>query len=327
MFLESKILVRAKKKMDFSEIDDIEKLVDNLYKGIKLHKLNSALESFVNAGSYIISRFIMKHPILAIYFLNLIPDEKIRELLNKVSDDAIIYMIIEELQIILFRRLSLSKDANEVFILSTVINDIGSRTTESLTSAIDSLLIKIYEEESLKGRRSKFKFLSGIPLSRTLKLFQVMYSENPTATIITLLLLSDSLRNTIIDTLSKEHLNIINYLPIPIVRKFLLSHHTISDDIISHLKKEEKFNTLISEIQTILEKKFEIRHYIEGVLFLKKQFSENKITRNYYINKIYALLKELKEDRREIFLDELVYENAITTAEKDFLWKILKGGI
>ena len=84
--------------MDFSEIDDIEKLVDNLYKGIKLHKLNSALESFVNAGSYIISRFIMKHPILAIYFLNLIPDEKIRELLNKVSDDAIIYMIIEELQ-------------------------------------------------------------------------------------------------------------------------------------------------------------------------------------------------------------------------------------
>ena len=313
--------------MDFSEIDDIEKLVDELYKSIKLHKLNSALESFVNAGSYIISRFIMKHPILAIYFLNLIPDEKIRELLNKVSDDAIIYMIIEELQIILFRRLSLSKDANEVFILSTVINDIGSRTTESLTSAIDSLLIKIYEEESLKGRRSKFKFLSGIPLSRTLKLFQVMYSENPTATIITLLLLSDSLRNTIIDTLSKEHLNIINYLPIPIVRKFLLSHHTISDDIISHLKKEEKFKTLISEIQTILEKKFEIRHYIEGVLFLKKQFGENKITRNYYINKIYALLKELKEDRREIFLDELVYENAITIAEKDFLWKILKGGI
>jgi len=313
--------------MDFSEIDDIEKLVDELYKSIKLHKLNSALESFVNAGSYIISRFIMKHPILAIYFLNLIPDEKIRELLNKVSDDAIIYMIIEELQIILFRRLSLSKDANEVFILSTVINDIGSRTTESLTSAIDSLLIKIYEEESLKGRRSKFKFLSGIPLSRTLKLFQVMYSENPTATIITLLLLSDSLRNTIIDTLSKEHLNIINYLPIPIVRKFLLSHHTISDDIISHLKKEEKFKTLISEIQTILEKKFEIRHYIEGVLFLKKQFGENKITRNYYINKIYALLKELKEDRREIFLDELVYENAITIAEKVFLWKILKGGI
>ena len=236
-------------------------------------------------------------------------------------------MIIEELQITLFRRLSAAKDANDVFSLSAIINDISSKTMESLTSLTDKLLLKIYEEESLKGQRSRFKFLQGIPLTRTLKIFRLMYNQNPTATIITLLLLSDILRNTILDALSQESIDIINYLPITIIKKFLLSHHVISSNIIKHIKKQEKFKELIDEIQIILEKKSEVKAYIEGTVFLKKQFENNVISRNSYINKIYSLLKELKEDRRELFLDELVYEKAITKAEKEFLWKILKGGI
>ncbi len=284
--------------------------VREVYEKVDFLTIRSSLRRILSLTNEEIEEFVQKYSIIIIYLLNVTDPKASAELMERLSNTSLMYLIEEELRTVLIRFIALSDgDFDEVLHFSQFIDSMESEegrvnVCESASFALEQL----YRNSQIKGN-AHFSYLNGISSERLNTLVMGLIARNIHTALAAMAAGEEDFARRILDGTAFYRPKALKSVPFVFFRNRLSSDYRI-------YRKERVKEYLPDSVKMLLAKTEDFYSRFADVI---REITEKQHERNRVMDLCYLLTENCDPEIREIFLTGLRKRGIINDTELQVL--------
>jgi len=287
-------------------------IADKIFNSINMLTIRKTVRVLCGLTSQEIEEFGKKYSNVIIYLLNIVDKKLATELLGKLTDSSLQYIIEAECHNLLLKMISHAEGELDTLVdlnnfMELVANPEG---TGLVIDPGSGRVLQLIWQARLKEGKAQFAYLDTISAERRYVLNLLLIKHNIHALLIVLLYASQHVAFELLDLATQSHPELLDFLPLNYVRMRLEHYDPMyrQPEIMQHLPKV--LQQTLKETEAIyakFEKEFDKIHDLQHSTEVAAERKREEI-----LNIIYVILQQLDVSFQNILLTDLESRGAIT---------------
>jgi hypothetical protein len=224
-------------------VDPIEQKVDKIFEELNFLKLKYTASMFLELDDNVLEKFAEKYSNILIYLLNILDKDSSTKLINKLTIRSIIYLIEEEIRLLLLGEFKFEDNFEDLAKISLLIDELDFSETQNFLKKENFEEIKESIKILLKrkGKESvlKFNYLLNFDFDQIKNLISVIVQKRPIILPILMVFAPDSVKAFLLQEIIERYPEFIKVLPEDIYElKFYSLLRDKMQKILDYLPKE-----------------------------------------------------------------------------------------
>ena len=299
-----------------------------VFQSISLLQIKKSWKNLLELKQGSLEAFVQQHSDYIIFLLNILDEERSLELLNRLTDAAIIYLSEEELRNLLIQQVGYMANHGGDFHSLSVFMDLVDRPEENCLSSKKRIckeelnVIRLIPDFRQSHGHRHMKYLDRISLRRRESVAQLLLERNLDVAIGLLLFCPDQMLVNIIDKLSQAVPKVLKYFPEEVfLRRFEYGYSTFLNPKLSKY--------LPKSTQKLLEKLVEFSKHTEGyMLKLIEAFADPDLTpiqkRKIRLEELFKIIQKHNIQHIRIAFHDLQEIGVIEASDLDLIESLLE---
>jgi len=296
-------------------------LATRVYDCIDLLSIKRSVRMLLELDRDIIEDFVQKYSSIMIFLLNILDRNRSLELLEKLTDSSIIYIVEEELRLLIIREIALAAgDLDAVLELTEFLERMDlpeENLTEITASAGDTLARLIYS----KNKRIKLNlaYMSVLSSERREEILRRILKRNIYVAFGMLPFASPGLINEIIDLFAFNLPGELAKIPPDVLLKRFETDHgeLLKEEILRSFPEE--LRDILMELNSLREK---FREDLEKIRRAGGEDMDNHETKQEILNTLFQILKSSDPRVHDLFLAEFL-DRKILNEDQIYMLKLM----
>ncbi len=285
--------------------DESRDVAASVFSSINLLSIKRSVRLLLELETGAIEDFVKKYSGIMIFLLNILDQQRSFELLQKLNDSSIIYIVEEELRFLLIREIALiPMDAGpEVIVnLSALLEQVDKvDSDEEITEGIGLALDGIGRGSS---KKSHFAYADALGDERLDEIILLLLRRNRHVAFGMLPYCSENVLYHLIEGIAGWCTPDLQFVPVRIMDKRFLRPHDelLVSHILQHLPAQ--FRERVAEIDAV-KKRFSAEFAeLERLASLIPESRAGAGANDSILNLIYGILKKIDQDTHDMLLTE-----------------------
>lgn len=193
-------------------------IADEIFKKVDLLTLRKSTDYLCSVGRDDLESFSRKYSGMVIFFLNVLDEERTVILLNRLTDSSVLYLLEEELRMILIKDIASLSDPTQMLSLTEFFELIDKN--ESMIS-LENLKNNLQVIFSLSTEKKHFPYLSSFDQRRRDSIVNLMWEKNPNVALGVLFFTRGPVISEILQKISASRADIFASLPVEFLQERL----------------------------------------------------------------------------------------------------------
>ncbi|MEQ9366589.1 MAG: hypothetical protein RIF32_20280 [Leptospirales bacterium] len=309
--------IPAKIIMESAEKNFLE-YAANVFHEISLLEIRKSYRLLSELEPELIENFVQKYSDFAIFLLNILDQKRSTELLEKLTDSALVYIVEEELRTLLIREVGNIARVGGDFAEFSLFMELCDRPAES--GEIPEFVAKVLRTgvalREMAGR-SYFAALDAIEEERRERVLQLIYGRNIYVGVGSLMYASDQVLSSGLDYLALRRPALLALVPQEwYLIRFRHGHH-------GPYLRENVFPHLPADIQARLRSLTAFLQRHNDVVLKIQQAREAEPNpakaRQALVDLIYGLIQKAEPDQVDLLLQNFEQDGFINSADRELI--------
>jgi len=292
----------------------------NVFNSINLLAIKRSVRLLLELEDDVIEDFVKKYSGIMIFFLNILDQQRSHELLEKLTDASIIYIIEEEMRFLLIREIALvSDDAGMLLNLTALIERVDDPVSyntlhENMPDVLGYLL-------RVKADRAHFAYMDTLRTERRARILNILIERNSHAAFCMLPYASERVLCELVDRVAETQAEEISLIPAEIVGiRFRHEHQNLlATGVFEHLPLEIRVR--VEELDRIKKRYIQEFGEIDRLHMTDAPLARSRET---IMNLTYNILKRINPDYHEMVLSEFQQKGVLSEREIYILSGMMK---
>lgn len=305
-------------------VDPIEQKVDKIFEELNFLKLKFTASMFLELDDNVIEKFAEKYSNILIYLLNILDKDSSTKLINKLTIRSIIYLIEEEIRLLLLGEFKFEDNFEDLAKISLLIDELDFSETQNFLKKENFEEIKESIKILLKrkGKESvlKFNYLLNFDFDQIKNLISVIVQKRPIILPILMVFAPDSVKAFLLQEIIERYPEFIKVLPEDIYElKFYSLLRDKMQKILDYLPKEVVRKLEYLEIVKRLE------NALNNIIleFQNKNYNE-KEKKEKILNQVYEMLIPETPEIQELLLIDFLNKHYLSPQDVEILQLLFK---
>lgn len=305
-------------------IDPIEQKVDKIFEELNFLKLKYTASMFLELEDQALEKFAEKYSNVLIYLLNILDKETSSKLINKLTTKSVIYLIEEEIRLLLLGEFKFEDNFEVLAKISLLIDELDFSETQNFLKKGNFEEIKESIKILLKrkGKESvlKFNYLLNFDFEQIKNLINVVVEKRPIILPILMVFAPDSVKAVLLEDIVDRFPVFIKVLPEDIYElKFYSLLRDKMQKILDYLPKEVVQKLEYLEIVKRLE------NALNNIIldFQTKNYNE-KEKKEKILNQVYEMLIPETPEIQELLLIDFLNKHYLSPQDVEILQLLFK---
>jgi len=305
-------------------IDPIEQKVDKIFEELNFLKLKYTASMFLELEDQALEKFAEKYSNVLIYLLNILDKETSSKLINKLTTKSVIYLIEEEIRLLLLGEFKFEDNFEVLAKISLLIDELDFSETQNFLKKGNFEEIKESIKILLKrkGKESvlKFNYLFNFDFEQIKNLINVVVEKRPIILPILMVFAPDSVKAVLLEDIVDRFPVFIKVLPEDIYElKFYSLLRDKMQKILDYLPKEVVQKLEYLEIVKRLE------NALNNIIldFQTKNYNE-KEKKEKILNQVYEMLIPETPEIQELLLIDFLNKHYLSPQDVEILQLLFK---
>jgi hypothetical protein len=305
-------------------VDPIEQKVDKIFEELNFLKLKYTASMFLELDDNVLEKFAEKYSNILIYLLNILDKDSSTKLINKLTIRSIIYLIEEEIRLLLLGEFKFEDNLEDLAKISLLIDELDFSETQNFLKKENFEEIKESIKILLKrkGKESvlKFNYLLNFDFDQIKNLISVIVQKRPIILPILMVFAPDSVKAFLLQEIIERYSEFIKVLPEDIYElKFYSLHRDKMQKILDYLPKEVVQKLEYLEIVKRLE------NALNNIIleFQSKNYNE-KEKKEKILNQVYEMLIPETPEIQELLLIDFLNKHYLSPQDVEILQLLFK---
>ncbi|MCR9144902.1 MAG: hypothetical protein NXI24_21875 [bacterium] len=311
------ILVSPLTIMDSEENNFLE-YAASVFHEISLLEIRKSYRLLSELNSEMIESFVQKYSDFAIFLLNILDQKRSTELLEKLTDSALVYIVEEELRTLLIREVGNIARVGGDFAEFSLFMELCDRPPESdeIPEFVASVLQTGASLREIAGR-SYFAALDAIDSDRRERVLQLIYSRNLYVGVGSLIYASDQVLSSGLDYLAMRRPALLSLMPEAwFLIRFRNGHHGpyLGEGVFVHLPAE--IQERLQGLSAFLRRHNDVILQIQQV---RESEQDPAKARQALVDLIYGLIQKAEADQVDLLLQNFEQDGFISAADRQLI--------
>lgn len=300
--------------------------IDEIFENLNFLKLKQTSQMFLELPDSVLEKFSEKYSNVLIYLLNILDRQTATKLINKLTLNSILYLIEEEIRLLLLSEFKLEEEnfeelAKISFLLDELdlLKNTGSQKL-NFSQEVQSSLKTLWNRKKNKETLIKFNYLYNFDKNQFLSLIELIINKKPIILPILMIFTQDNVKQILLEITIKNYPEIIKTFPPDL---FELKFYTFLRNDISKV-----LEYLPDEIISKLEYLEIVKRLEEGLDKIIQELNLTKlperIKREKILNQIFEVLLPETKEIQDLLLIDLLNKGYLLPQESELLQLILK---
>ena len=305
-------------------VDPIEQKVDKIFEELNFLKLKYTASMFLELEDNVLEKFAEKYSNILIYLLNILDKDSSTKLINKLTIRSIIYLIEEEIRLLLLGEFKFEDNFEDLAKISLLIDELDFSETQNFLKKENFEEIKESIKILLKrkGKESvlKFNYLLNFDFDQIKNLISVIVQKRPIILPILMVFAPDSVKAFLLQEIIERYPEFIKVLPEDIYElKFYSLLRDKMQKILDYLPKEVVQKLEYLEIVKRLE------NALNNIIleFQNKNYNE-KEKKEKILNQVYEMLIPETPEIQELLLIDFLNKHYLSPQDVEILQLLFK---
>ncbi|MCX7811472.1 MAG: hypothetical protein N2247_11215 [Leptospiraceae bacterium] len=305
-------------------VDPIEQKVDKIFEELNFLKLKFTASMFLELDDNVLEKFAEKYSNILIYLLNILDKDSSTKLINKLTIRSIIYLIEEEIRLLLLGEFKFEDNFEDLAKISLLIDELDFSETQNFLKKENFEEIKESIKILLKrkGKESvlKFNYLLNFDFDQIKNLISVIVQKRPIILPILMVFAPDSVKAFLLQEIIERYPEFIKVLPEDIYElKFYSLLRDKMQKILDYLPKEVVQKLEYLEIVKRLE------NALNNIIleFQNKNYNE-KEKKEKILNQVYEMLIPEAPEIQELLLIDFLNKHYLSPQDVEILQLLFK---
>lgn len=305
-------------------VDPIEQKVDKIFEELNFLKLKYTASMFLELDDNVLEKFAEKYSNILIYLLNILDKDSSTKLINKLTIRSIIYLIEEEIRLLLLGEFKFEDNFEDLAKISLLIDELDFSETQNFLKKENFEEIKESIKILLKrkGKESvlKFNYLLNFDFDQIKNLISVIVQKRPIILPILMVFAPDSVKAFLLQEIIERYPGFIKVLPEDIYElKFYSLLRDKMQKILDYLPKEVVQKLEYLEIVKRLE------NALNNIIleFQNKNYNE-KEKKEKILNQVYEMLIPETPEIQELLLIDFLNKHYLSPQDVEILQLLFK---
>jgi hypothetical protein len=305
-------------------VDPIEQKVDKIFEELNFLKLKYTASMFLQLEDNVLEKFAEKYSNILIYLLNILDKDSSTKLINKLTIRSIIYLIEEEIRLLLLGEFKFEDNFEDLAKISLLIDELDFSETQNFLKKENFEEIKESIKILLKrkGKESvlKFNYLLNFDFDQIKNLISVIVQKRPIILPILMVFAPDSVKAFLLQEIIERFPEFIKVLPEDIYElKFYSLLRDKMQKILDYLPKE-----VVRKLE-YLEIVKRIENALNNIIleFQNKNYNE-KEKREKILNQVYEMLLPEAPEIQELLLIDFLNKHYLSPQDVEILHLLFK---
>jgi hypothetical protein len=305
-------------------VDPIEQKVDKIFEELNFLKLKYTASMFLELDDNVLEKFAEKYSNILIYLLNILDKDSSTKLINKLTIRSIIYLIEEEIRLLLLGEFKFEDNFEDLAKISLLIDELDFSETQNFLKKENFEEIKESIKILLKrkGKESvlKFNYLLNFDFDQIKNLISVIVQKRPIILPILMVFAPDSVKAFLLQEIIERYPEFIKVLPEDIYElKFYSLLRDKMQKILDYLPKEVVQKLEYLEIVKRLE------NALNNIIleFQSKNYNE-KEKKEKILNQVYEMLIPETPEIQELLLIDFLNKHYLSPQDVEILQLLFK---
>jgi len=305
-------------------VDPIEQKVDKIFEELNFLKLKYTASMFLELDDNVLEKFAEKYSNILIYLLNILDKDSSTKLINKLTIRSIIYLIEEEIRLLLLGEFKFEDNFEDLAKISLLIDELDFSETQNFLKKENFEEIKESIKILLKrkGKESvlKFNYLLNFDFDQIKNLISVIVQKRPIILPILMVFAPDSVKAFLLQEIIERFPEFIKVLPEDIYElKFYSLLRDKMQKILDYLPKEVVQKLEYLEIVKRLE------NALNNIIleFQSKNYNE-KEKKEKILNQVYEMLIPETPEIQELLLIDFLNKHYLSPQDVEILQLLFK---
>ncbi len=305
-------------------VDPIEQKVDKIFEELNFLKLKYTASMFLELDDNVLEKFAEKYSNILIYLLNILDKDSSTKLINKLTIRSIIYLIEEEIRLLLLGEFKFEDNFEDLAKISLLIDELDFSETQNFLKKENfeeikesiKILLKRKEKESVL----KFNYLLNFDFDQIKNLISVIVQKRPIILPILMVFAPDSVKAFLLQEIIERYPEFIKVLPEDIYElKFYSLLRDKMQKILDYLPKEVVQKLEYLEIVKRLE------NALNNIIleFQNKNYNE-KEKKEKILNQVYEMLIPETPEIQELLLIDFLNKHYLSPQDVEILQLLFK---
>jgi hypothetical protein len=296
-----------------------------IYDRINLLTIRKTVRMLCELDPDEIEDFVKKYSSVIIYLLNILDQKLSSELLARLTESSILYIIEEEFRTILMQKIDQVSGEIEILVdLSNYLEIVnreaqGGATIDPSTRSVLELLW----EGKRRDEKQRFAYLDSVSAERKRSIGKLMIQHNIHTALGVLIYASELIVYGLLDMIAVSRPESLQVIPVDIIRMRLKKNYDLyrEEAIFGHLPVE--LAALISSTTEVYSK---FRAEFDTIARVRMSNISASDKRRHVLDTIFSIVQRLDPGMKEIMLSELVSRNYITDEDVNMIKSIAENG-
>jgi hypothetical protein len=305
-------------------VDPIEQKVDKIFEELNFLKLKYTASMFLKLDDNVLEKFAEKYSNILIYLLNILDKDSSTKLINKLTIRSIIYLIEEEIRLLLLGEFKFEDNFEDLAKISLLIDELDFSETQNFLKKENFEEIKESIKILLKrkGKESvlKFNYLLNFDFDQIKNLISVIVQKRPIILPILMVFAPDSVKAFLLQEIIERYPEFIKVLPEDIYElKFYSLLRDKMQKILDYLPKEVVQKLEYLEIVKRLE------NALNNIIleFQNKNYND-KEKKEKILNQVYEMLIPETPEIQELLLIDFLNKHYLSPQDVEILQLLFK---
>jgi hypothetical protein len=305
-------------------VDPIEQKVDKIFEELNFLKLKYTASMFLELDDNVLEKFAEKYSNILIYLLNILDKDSSTKLINKLTIRSIIYLIEEEIRLLLLGEFKFEDNFEDLAKISLLIDELDFSETQNFLKKENFEEIKESIKILLKrkGKESvlKFNYLLNFDFDQIKNLISVIVQKRPIILPILMVFAPDSVKAFLLQEIIERYPEFIKVLPEDIYElKFYSLLRDKMQKILDYLPKEVVQKLEYLEIVKRLE------NALNNIIleFQNKNYND-KEKKEKILNQVYEMLIPETPEIQELLLIDFLNKHYLSPQDVEILQLLFK---
>ncbi len=307
-----------------NHVDPIEQKVDKIFEELNFLKLKYTASMFLELEDQVLEKFSEKYSNVLIYLLNILNKEASSKLINKLTTKSVIYLIEEEIRLLLLGEFKYEDNFDDLAKISLLIDEIDFSETQNFLKKGNfediKESIRILSKRKGKGTILKFNYLLNFDYDQIKNLISVIVEKRPIILPILMVFAPDSVKAVLLQEIIERFPEFIKVLPEDLYElKFYSLLRDKMEKILDYLPKE-----VIKKLE-YLEIVKRLENALNNIIleFQNKDYNE-KEKKEKILNQVYEMLIPEAPEIQELLLIDFLNKRYLSPQDVEILQLLFK---
>lgn len=267
----------------------------NVFNSINLLAIKRSVRLLLDLETNVIEDFVKKYSAVVIFLLNVLDAGRSAQLLERLTDSSIIYLIEEELRFLIIREVAQSAaDADRMLALTLFLEQVDTAKGHHQDEAASKEVLLVLMAARAAKKKPSLAYLEALPPERLKAVLRLLLERNRSACLAMMVYSSDPVLARAYDIAAAEDAAALAHIPAPLFLRRLRFDYSV-------LRRPQILEKLPGEAREVLGNLVQTEQsYVERMRATKPG------TRSDHIELVHGLLRECLPELRELVLDDLV---------------------